>query len=53
MVAFTDLMLPEAVAFPTSTRDGVTRYRVRTRAEQRDTPMTVTVTERGWIPRCG
>jgi ketosteroid isomerase-like protein len=50
MTAFTDLMLPEAVLFPTSTRDGVTRYRLRTRAEQRDTPMTATVTERGWSP---
>lgn len=50
MVAFTDLMLPEAVLFPTSTRDGLTRYRIRTRAEQRDAPTTATVTERGWSP---
>lgn len=50
MLAFTDLMLPEAVLFPTSTRDGVTRYGVRTRAGQRDTPRSVSVTERGWSP---
>lgn len=50
IVGFTDLMLPEAVLFPTSTRDGVTRYRVRTRAEQRASPFNVTVDERGWSP---
>jgi hypothetical protein len=50
MIAFTDLMLPEAVAFPTVTREGVSRYRVRTRAEQRDAKMTAKVTERGWSP---
>lgn len=49
MVAFTDLMIPEAVLFPTVTRDGVTRYRVRTRAEQR-LPMNGELTERGWDP---
>ena len=50
MTGFTDLMVPEAVLFPTSTRDGVTRYRLRTRAEQRSAPMTAVVTERGWSP---
>ena len=40
MTALTDLMLPEAVMFPTSTRDGVSRYRLRTRAEQRAAPVT-------------
>jgi hypothetical protein len=50
MIAFTDLMLPEAVAFPTRTRDGVTRYSVRPRAEQRAASTTVAVTERGWSP---
>src|SRR5688500_9885920 len=35
MTALTDLMLPEALFFPTGTRDGVPRYRVRTPAEQR------------------
>lgn len=50
MTALTDLMLPEAVLFPTSTRDGVTRYRVRTRAEQRTSTSRATVTERGFRP---
>ena len=50
MTALTDLMLPEAVMFPTSTRDGVTRYRLRTRAEQRAAPVTRRVTERGFRP---
>lgn len=50
IVGFTDLMLPEAVLFPTSTRDGETRYRVRTRAEQRSSPFGATVDERGWSP---
>jgi hypothetical protein len=50
MIAFTDLMLPEAVVFPTVTKDGVSRYRVRTRAEQRDAKSTVRITERGWTP---
>jgi hypothetical protein len=47
---FTDLMLPEGVFFPTSTRDGVTLYRVRTRAEQRASTSKVVVTERGFQP---
>jgi hypothetical protein len=51
VVALTDLMLPEAVMFPTSTRDGVTRYRVRTRVEQRATPFNAQVTERGFRPQ--
>jgi hypothetical protein len=50
MTAFTDLMLPEAVLFPTSTRDGATRYRVRTRAEQRASASRAAVTERGFRP---
>lgn len=50
IVAFTDLMLPEAVLFPTSTQGGVSRYRVRTRAEQRASPFNVRVDERGWSP---
>ena len=50
MTAFTDLMLPEAVLFPTSTRDGVTRYTLRTRAEQRASPMGGVITERGFRP---
>src|SRR5215831_9109216 len=48
MTALTDLMLPEAVMFPTSTRqDGQNRYSVRTRAEQRAAAVTRKVTERG------
>ena len=50
MVALTDLMVPEAVMFPTRTRDGTTVYRVRTRAAERETKLTVKVTERGWNP---
>lgn len=50
MVGFTDLMLPEAVLFPTSTRDGVSRYRARTRQEQRSASMDVSISERGWSP---
>jgi hypothetical protein len=50
MIALTDLMLPEAVSFPTSTRDGVTRYSIRARAQIRETSPKVVVTERGWNP---
>lgn len=50
MIGFTDLMLPEAAAFPTVTKEGVSRYRVRTRAEQRDAKPTARITERGWSP---
>ena len=50
MTALTDLMLAEAVMFPTSTRDGVARYRLRTRAEQRAATVTSKVTERGFRP---
>lgn len=50
MVGLTDLMLPEAVMFPTITRDGMTRYRVRTREGQRTQKMTGVVTERGFRP---
>lgn len=49
-VAFTDLMVPEAVLFPTSTRDGVTAYRVRTREAQRTGSITGVV-ERGFKPQ--
>src|SRR5262245_33701927 len=45
MTALTDLMLPEAVMFPTFTRDGVARYQLRTRAEQRAATITSRVTE--------
>jgi ketosteroid isomerase-like protein len=50
VTALTDLMVPEAVMFPTSTQDGVSRYRVRTRAEQRAAPITRKITERGFRP---
>jgi hypothetical protein len=49
-VAFTEFMLPEAVLFPTATRDGVTSSRVRTREAQRTSPITGVV-ERGFSPR--
>lgn len=45
----TDLFVPEAVMFPTSTRDGVTTYRVRTRAEQAAGSLAGIV-ERGFNP---
>jgi hypothetical protein len=47
--ALIDLMVTEAVLFPTSTRDGVTTYRVRTRAEQAAGSI-VGVVERGFKP---
>ncbi len=50
MTAFTDRMIPEALLCPTGTRDGVTRYRVRTRAEQRTSKPPGAVTERGFRP---
>jgi hypothetical protein len=50
VIAFTDLMVPEAVMFPTSTRDGTTIYRVRTRDAQRGSPMSGIV-ERGFAPK--
>ena len=48
-IGLTDLMVPEAVMFPTSTRDGVTAYRVRTREAQREASLTGAV-ERGFKP---
>jgi len=50
VIAFTDLMVPEAVMFPTATRDGTTTYRVRTRDAQRSSPMSGIV-ERGFAPK--
>jgi hypothetical protein len=47
---FTDLMVAEAVLFPTSTRNGVTIYRVRTREAQRSAPISGVV-ERGFAPQ--
>ena len=50
VIALTDLMVSEAVLFPTSTRDGVTAYRVRTRDAQRNGTITGVV-ERGFKPQ--
>ena len=47
---FTDLMIPEAVLYPTVTRDGVTTVRVRTREAQRTAAINGVV-ERGFSPR--
>ena len=43
----TDLMVPEAVLYPTRTANGATTLRVRTRAEQRAAKISGVV-ERGW-----
>jgi len=48
-VAFTDLMIPEAMLYPTSTRGGATVYRVRTREAQRTASLSGVV-ERGFTP---
>jgi hypothetical protein len=48
-VALTDLMVPEAVMFPTSTRQGMTTYRARTRESQRGASIQGVV-ERGFRP---
>lgn len=48
-IALTDLMVPEAIMFPTSTRDGVSTYRVRTREAQRTASLNGAV-ERGFKP---
>lgn len=50
VVALTDLMVPEAVMFPTATRDGVTMYRARSREAQRTSPISGVV-ERGFNPQ--
>jgi hypothetical protein len=50
VVALTDLMVPEGVMFPTSTRNGVTRYSVRTREAQRTSALSG-VMERGFNPQ--
>ena len=47
---FTDLMIPEAVLYPTATRDGVTTVRGRTREAQRTAAINGVV-ERGFSPR--
>lgn len=49
-VALTDLMIPEGVLYPTSTREGVTTYRMRTREAQRGA-VIAGVVERGFSPK--
>lgn len=50
VIALTDLMLEEAMMFPSSTRDGVLQYRTRTRAQQRESKFNGVITERGYRP---
>ena len=50
VVALTDLMVPEGVMFPTSTRNGITRYSVRTREAQRASALNGVI-ERGFNPQ--
>ena len=50
VVALTDLMVDEAVMFPSRTRDGEFRYMVRTRAQQRESKFNGVITERGYRP---
>jgi ketosteroid isomerase-like protein len=50
VVALTDLMLEEAVMFPSTTRAGELRYSVRTRAQQRESKFNNVITERGYRP---
>lgn len=50
VVALTDLMLEEAIMFPSSTRSGELQYMVRTRAQQRERPFNGVITERGYRP---
>jgi len=47
---FTDLMVDEAVLFPTTTRNGEFRYVVRTRSQQREAQAPGVITERGFRP---
>jgi ketosteroid isomerase-like protein len=50
VIAVTDLMVPEAVTFPTATRNGITTYRVRTRESMRNGALNGLV-ERGFNPQ--
>jgi hypothetical protein len=47
---FTDLMVDEAVLFPTTTRNGEFRYVMRTRSQQREAQAPGVITERGFRP---
>lgn len=50
VVGLTDLMLPEARTFSSRRREGEWRYRSLTRDEQRASPFTGRITERGFGP---
>lgn len=50
VVALTDLMVPEAMSYPTSTRDGASRYSVRTREQMRAQLSQRKIVERGFRP---
>lgn len=47
-VALTDLMIPEAVMFPTRTQGAQTTVAVRTREQQRTASTATRISERGW-----
>ncbi|MBI3791789.1 MAG: hypothetical protein HY275_13050 [Gemmatimonadetes bacterium] len=47
-VAFTDLMVPEAMLFPTREVNGAPTYAPRTREQQRTASGRTKITERGW-----
>lgn len=47
-VGFTDLMIPEAVLFPTRDVNGAPTYLARSREAQRTAPNTAKITERGY-----
>lgn len=50
MTGLTDQIVPEGIMIPSGTRDGVPRYRVRTRADQRASTPPGKVIERGFRP---
>lgn len=50
MATLTDFMLDETVIYAVSEREGVTRYRARTRAGERATTFTEDLLERGFAP---
>jgi len=50
MVAFTDLMIDEALVLPVSERNGTVRYAASTRAAERARTFDVDIVERGFDP---
>ncbi len=50
MIAFTDLMIEEAVTLRVAERDGEVRYAVRDRADSRANTLSVDLVERGFNP---